>query len=120
MEMEARVSMSRPVTPMAIKASTKLEPDTPRRSALLVDVVLQTIACDVSGERAIAIERSGLPVQGHRHHPHVIAVAGPQRGWTDGYGAVVHDASDDVGGVGIVGRGKGGLDEPRVVDLIPV
>src|ERR1043166_10125959 len=120
METEARASMSNPVTPMAIRASTRLEPEIARRWRWLVDVSLETIARDVSGERAVAMGRSGLPIQPDRHHPHVIAVAGRNRSRADGHGAVVKDARSEIGAGGIVGGNKVGLDEARVVDLVPI
>src|SRR5262245_10129357 len=98
MEMEVSVSRSRPVMAMAIRASAKDEPDAPWGRRGLVDVVLQTIARDVSGECAGARQRAGFPGQTHRDEFHVVSVCGCQSSnWADGERALVHDAGVAVG-----------------------
>src|SRR5882762_380938 len=111
MEMEASASSSSPVIPMAINASTRVEPAVPCRSPFSVDVVLQTIARDVSGEGTVAIDRAGAPVHGYRHHFHVVAVGGGERDRADRQGAAVGDVRRAIGGRGIVGGRERGRDK---------
>src|ERR1041385_3113140 len=66
------------VTPMLNSASSRVNPPVlPARR--LVDVVLKSIAADVSGELAAAVQISCLPVELKRDLLHVVAVGGADR-----------------------------------------
>src|SRR2546422_10704296 len=103
--------MIRPVMPIVMTASARVKP---AARLLLVDVILQTMACDVGREAAGALNGAGLPVDGDGHLAHVVAVAGGDGAGGDRESAVVGDPG--VARVWIVGPGEGGGHEAGRVD----
>src|SRR6185503_18418266 len=115
MDMDTSTSTRMPVMPAAINTSAS---EAPRRCRL-VDVILQTIASDVSGEGAGTIQRAGVPTERDRDGAHVVAERGREGARGDRHPAAINDAGIAVGRVWIIRSGKSGRDEPRGVDLIP-
>src|ERR1041385_6807135 len=74
MENEQIAVMSNPVMPNENISSRSVKPKTPRRRDGLVDVILKSIAGNVRGEFAVALQAPCLPGKMHRYHFHVVAV----------------------------------------------
>src|SRR5688500_4765786 len=73
----------------------------------LVDVVLHSIARDIRGEFAAALQAAGLPIHAHGHFLHVRCVGGWNAGIFNLNGAAVNEAALSRRRLRIVRRAEG-------------
>lgn len=104
--------------PVAIRASTSVEPVSFVVDCVLVDIVLEAIAGNVGRECSIAVDGTCPPIETNGHHSHLITVLAGQRNRLDPDCSAVDDAA--VGAVRIVCGSKSRWNESgRVNHLIP-